>query len=310
MTIDTGNNDNRVTKPIYFSGFSEHFQGDFPLFLNRYEEGFELKEHHHAYLEMVYVASGDGYHYVGNAIEKTGKGRLYVLPVGTSHLFRPASSSNANKLLVYNLCVRPEFIAELKSTFQGYGSVDAWTHLEGTPGSYVSLVDPNRELGTLFEHLLREFTEKPDGYETSLYAGLLNLIVRIRRLIEAKDLGGNPDARRRNGNAEILRILHGISHRIADPLTVEDLAAESGMSARNFIRLFRKHTGMGFSRYLQHKRIEQACYLLRESDDKIASIAKSVGYRDSTHFRETFRNIIGVSPSAFRGSRNEEAPGS
>lgn len=298
--MDMGNNDNRITRPIHFSGFSEHFEGEFPLFLNRYEEGFELKEHHHAYLEIVYVASGDGYHYVGPHIEKTGKGRLYVLPVGTSHLFRPASSANANKLLVYNLCIRPAFIAELKNTFQPYGNSDVWKHFEGAPGSYVSLVDANMELGSLFEHLLREFAEKPDSYEMSLYAGFLGLVVRIHRMLEAKALVGNPDGRLRNGNAEILRILQGMTHRIAEPLTVERLAAESGMSARNFIRLFRKHTGMGFSDYLQHKRIEQACSLLRESDDKIASIAKSVGYRDLTHFRETFRKIVGVRPSAFR----------
>lgn len=87
--------------------------GNFPLFVNRYEEGFELREHNHAYIEVVYVLSGEGFHYIGTGVEKTSKGSLYILPVGTSHLFRPTSPANPHKLLVYNLCIRPEFIDEL-----------------------------------------------------------------------------------------------------------------------------------------------------------------------------------------------------
>jgi len=153
--------------------------------------------------------------------------------------------------------------------------------------------------------MLREFTEKPEGYEINLYSRLFNLIVRVVRLLHIEQGPAGGVLNSRNGRSEILRILEGIPYRIADSLTVESLAAESGMSTRNFIRLFRKVTGMGFSNYLQHKRIEQACQLLHESDFKIAYIAKCVGYRDITHFRETFRKIIGVNPNSFRATKED-----
>lgn len=81
------------------------------------------------------------------------------------------------------------------------------------------------------------------------------------------------------------------------------LATETRMSSRNFIRLFRQHSGMNFPEYLQHKRIELTCHLLIETDNKMASISKIVGYQDTAHFREVFRKLIGISPSEYRKSQ-------
>ncbi|HBS44323.1 MAG TPA: hypothetical protein DEA91_07515 [Paenibacillus sp.] len=55
--------------------------------------------------------------------------------------------------------------------------------------------------------------------------------------------------------------------------------------------------------YLQHKRIELACHLLIETDNKMASISKIVGYQDTAHFREVFRKLIGISTSEYHKSQ-------
>ena len=64
--------------------------------------------------------------------------------------------------------------------------------------------------------------------------------------------------------------------------------------------MFKKETGMNFSKYLIHARIETAKDLLKSSDDKIETIAKSVGYNDLKTFNKNFRKYTGLKPSEYR----------
>ncbi|WP_150269721.1 AraC family transcriptional regulator [Paenibacillus tepidiphilus] len=288
--------------PVHHSPVSEHFRGSLPLFVNRYNEGFELREHEHEYLEMVYVMSGEGYHYVGSSMERTSKGCLYILPVGTSHILRPGDTSGKNSLIVYNLCILPGFIGMLKSWLSSYSSSGGlWSIYDGEPGSHIALLDKAMRFREPFEQLHREFEEQKAGYETSMFSILLQLTVQISRQMEAADEYSGK-AGISGMHRDMSGLLDYVNQHIAEPLTLERLAAEAGLSRRHFIRRFQQLTGMGFSGYLQHKRIELACRLLLETGDTIENIAKSTGYRDLTHFRQMFRRIMGTCPKDYRKS--------
>ncbi|NOU62841.1 helix-turn-helix domain-containing protein [Paenibacillus sp. LMG 31461] len=284
---------------VHHSILSEHFRDEFPLFLNRWEEGFQLREHDHDYIEIVYVMAGEGYHYVGDLVERTYKGCLYVLPVGTSHVFRPSGASNKHKLLVYNLCIRQEFLDQLSVWLFQYGSGNqAFSIFKGKPGTHIALVDKSMELMSLFEHMYREFSENQPSFATSIFGGLLQLSVRISRLWyrEASMEEDEPF----HLKSSLSNILDYVQLHFTERLTIEQLSAMFGISTRHFIRLFQSATGTGFSEFLQHKRIEYACQLLLETDYKIAYISESVGYRDTGHFNELFRKVVGTSPSKYR----------
>ncbi|OMF38858.1 AraC family transcriptional regulator [Paenibacillus sp. FSL H8-0548] len=283
---------------IHHSQVTEHFKDEFPLFLNRWEEGFELRAHDHDYIEIVYVMAGDGYHYVGDIVERTYKGCLYVLPVGTSHVFRPSGASNKNKLIVYNLCIRPEFLDELTVWLLRYSDNQPFTIFKGSPGTYVAIVDKSMELVSLFEHMYREFSEMKSSFTTSIFGSLMQLSVRISRIWHQEVLSEDGDNVHLSSN--LSNILDYVHLHFTERLTVEQLSAKFGISSRHFIRLFQSATGTGFSEFLQHKRVEYACRLLLETDFKIAYIAKSSGYKDTGHFNALFHKIVGTSPSLYR----------
>ncbi|WP_127493279.1 AraC family transcriptional regulator [Paenibacillus glycanilyticus] len=286
--------------PAYHSSIEEHFHNKFPVFINRWEEGFELREHDHAYLEIVYVISGEGYHYVADKVNKTSKGSLYVIPIGTSHIFRPNGTSN--RLQVYNLCIRPDWIGELSVWLSQYcRDTDVFHILDGKPGSYLLLQDTPLELAPWFEQMHREFTEELWGFETTILAGLLQLLTRISRKLKMLDSTGNQTTGSTR-QSELASILDHMNRHIAEPLKVEHLAEQAGISQRHFIRLFQQQTGMGFSEYMQHKRVELACQLLTGTSQSVADIAKQVGYQDPAHFREVFRKVMGTTPSQHRQS--------
>jgi AraC-like DNA-binding protein len=91
-----------------------------------------------------------------------------------------------------------------------------------------------------------------------------------------------------------------LQSRLAEPLTVPQLAADVGLSQNYLARRFRQRFGMTIPHYLLSHRIEHAKHLLASTDIPIWRIAARVGIPDPQHFNKQFRRLNGVSPSAVR----------
>lgn len=67
-----------------------------------------------------------------------------------------------------------------------------------------------------------------------------------------------------------------------------------------FSSSFKQYTGQNFVTYLKNVRMNEACRLLTETDDKIIDVAAETGYDDYKHFLKLFRSEFGVSPTEYR----------
>ena len=88
--------------------------------------------------------------------------------------------------------------------------------------------------------------------------------------------------------------------RYAEPLGVEDMAREAGLSRSHFIREFRRAFGDSPHAYLLTRRLERAAELLRSTDRQVADICFSVGLKSLGSFTTSFTRTFGVSPTAYR----------
>jgi AraC-like DNA-binding protein/ABC-type Fe3+-hydroxamate transport system substrate-binding protein len=83
-------------------------------------------------------------------------------------------------------------------------------------------------------------------------------------------------------------------------LTIEHLAKVAGISARHFMRLFKKRYGCSAIEYLAIYRISQAQQLMRSGGQyRLKDIARHVGYHDDAYFRRKFKQVSGIPPAAF-----------
>lgn len=71
-------------------------------------------------------------------------------------------------------------------------------------------------------------------------------------------------------------------------------------------QLFKQKTGCTMQEYVHRLRIAEARCLLRRTDDKIAFIAKRLGYHDPDAFTEKFKALVGVTPSEYRSGVRRE----
>ena len=105
----------------------------------------------------------------------------------------------------------------------------------------------------------------------------------------------------RTGNPGIARARYFLDRNYAEPdLMLKDTAAEARMSVSRFSTLFAREMGCTFTEYITRLRIEAACALLRDTQNRISLIAADVGYNDSHYFSWVFRRNMGMTPTEYR----------
>ncbi|WP_313993802.1 helix-turn-helix domain-containing protein [uncultured Selenomonas sp.] len=101
-------------------------------------------------------------------------------------------------------------------------------------------------------------------------------------------------------------LLHAIRHmeeHMAEPITVREVAQELGLSVSYLHKLFAR-CGTSFSAYLTDCRLRRAGQMLRESDEKIYTVAAACGYQDTRYFSKIFQKHMGVKPTEYRHRKN------
>lgn len=85
-------------------------------------------------------------------------------------------------------------------------------------------------------------------------------------------------------------------------VTVEDAAESFGYSKDYFGKLFKQQTGISFQRFSTMTKIEYAKDLLRTGNFKTYQICDMLGYSSIDHFIKLFKEIAGMTPSAYKAS--------
>ncbi|MDR2786144.1 MAG: AraC family transcriptional regulator [Treponema sp.] len=78
------------------------------------------------------------------------------------------------------------------------------------------------------------------------------------------------------------------------------LSAAFGYNIDYFNRLIKSHTGMTYSMFLHHIRLETASHLLRTTKLPVEQIAEEVGYHNVSYFYRIFMKKYGITPHKFR----------
>ncbi|MGV9775037.1 GlxA family transcriptional regulator [Streptosporangium sp. NPDC003464] len=97
-------------------------------------------------------------------------------------------------------------------------------------------------------------------------------------------------------------LLDWITANLDRPLTVEDMAARSGLSRRTLNRHFTDQLGVSPGRWLLNRRIASTRALLEETDLPVETIAQRVGLSSAVNLRRRFHAALNTTPAAYRRS--------
>ena len=106
------------------------------------------------------------------------------------------------------------------------------------------------------------------------------------------------------GALRLRRVADYIEARLAEDISLRDLAAVAGLSTHHFGEAFKTSTGRSPHRYLIERRIRRGKELLLGADRSIAEVALAIGFASHSHFTDNFRKLTGTTPSRFRIDRS------
>lgn len=99
-----------------------------------------------------------------------------------------------------------------------------------------------------------------------------------------------------------------IQEKYAQPISIQNVSSELGISQTYLSRLLRKHANTSFNTYLTQYRMQRAQALIRDHrETSLRDVAACVGYDDYAYFSKVFRQTVGCSPSQWAGEARKKA---
>lgn len=96
-----------------------------------------------------------------------------------------------------------------------------------------------------------------------------------------------------------------INNHLKNELTQKEVAEHVHLNPSYLSVLFKEHVKLTFSEYVTRRRIQRAKELLISTSLPINEIAEESGYKTAKYFIKIFRDLEGMTPSAYRKNNNE-----
>ena len=96
------------------------------------------------------------------------------------------------------------------------------------------------------------------------------------------------------------KVLEEMSRDLSQNLEITDMCRISGLGQTSLFNLFKQELQVSPIQYYRQLKIDVGAEMLRNSNEKISTIARRLGFKDPLYFSNTFKKIKGSSPKKFR----------
>jgi AraC family transcriptional regulator, transcriptional activator of pobA len=130
--------------------------------------------------------------------------------------------------------------------------------------------------------------------------GFLQILYHLTRRFQTVEVMRSEFVQRRQQAARLARLFEFVRMNYGEPVSVTEAARLVHLSAPQFMKLFRKVSGMTFVAFVTRVRLTNAQRMLRETDRTIAEIAARTGFSDQSYFDRRFKQTFGKTPRQYR----------
>lgn len=237
-----------------------------------YHRDQEMRKHSHS-LPHLGIALSDGcYHQVGTAKAERGiPGDLHYLPAGENHAFKFDSDTRCILLRI-----NPPILAKVK---------DCTTGIPAKAGK-----QSGRTFNVIAQRVLSEVELDDDLSPLAVECLVTEALLEIHR-------GSRSSSKI---SPVVLRARELLNEGLSHPLRLGTIATQIGMHPAHLAREFRKAFHCTMSEYLRQLRVQKAKLLLPRNQITLGEVGQHCGFCDQSHFCRCFKQIVGVSPLAYK----------
>lgn len=252
--------------------------------------------HTHNYVEVVYMCSGSTHHIIDGQDIILAPGELLFLSKHATQEIYPAAMQD----LAINFIILPEFF-DLSLKMIGNDNTALRTFLvesligDGNGPSYLHFkVSEVLPIQNLVENLIWSIKNKQANVRSINQTTLGLIFLQLLNHTDKMQL-----ALSQTDHKLILKVLEYIEENYRDG-ELKDLAQILNYDVFWLSKEIKKVSGNTFSELLQLKRLNQAAYLLNNTNMKVIDISMAVGYENVSYFHRIFFNHFGMSPRSYR----------
>lgn len=255
------------------------------------------------------VVAGTGWLKLANEIHyrPLKQGDIVLLSRSTSHQLSYHQQYNGVSLLP---SIEQKGGIQIRKIHNGQGNelelFCACFHYEPQSELFSSLPDclwlnlPNQVLQPVLSLLQLEIAQNETASQQVIDCLSTVLLIEILRrylLQQPDDVGG---ILRGIHDHRLNQLIQKILHAPEQDWSIEMMVKQSPISRAQLMRLFKQKIGQSPHAFVHKIRLQKAAQLLKHSANSVLAVALSVGFLSETHFSKAFKQLYGISPSAYR----------
>jgi AraC-like DNA-binding protein len=255
--------------------------------------------HWHERVEIVYILRGSFRASINGIPHQGNQGDIITINAGLIHGFYEPSPGAYARIFQFGLEIFDETLLEIQDR-----------RFRGPVFSRRPLITLSQDgkihsrLEGLLVDIFEEFQRKSSGYRLVIKSKIYELAVMFLRDIPPERFPPKETSSKKTNTRYLERIFSSMLENYDNPdFSLENAAAEIGLSKYHFSRLLKEQTGQGFHDHLTRIRLRQAEKDLVESGRPVIDIAYTCGFGSLATFNRLFKAYTGASPSVYRNGK-------
>lgn len=255
-------------------------------------------EHHHNYIEMIYVYSGEFHQTVNGKNIVMKKGEVCILDTNAKHSIEETSENDIiincimSKKHLDDILLNRLSENDLISSFfihAIYQSSDYNDYMLFKSGA-------SEKLNKLMTDVLCEYFDTSPCSNEVINSYMIIIFYELLKIFQKQSNSENYDLLK---NTKITDIILYIQNNYKDA-TLASVAEHFHFHPNYLNSIIKKFQGNNFTYVLQEAKLKKASFLLKNSDMPVIDVSRNIGYENTSFFYKKFKEYYGCNPTEYR----------
>lgn len=258
----------------------------------------ETPEHHHNYVEMIYVYSGELHQIVNGEKISMKKGEVCILDTNVLHSIDKTSEND----IIINCIMSKKYLDDILISRLSQNDLlsSFFIHAIYQSEDYNDYIlfksSESKEVPKLMQTILCEYFDKGLCSNEIINSYMVIILSELLRIIEKQTNSENYALLK---NTKITDIILYIQNN-CEAATLASVAEHFHFHPNYLNSVIKKFKGNNFTFILQEAKLKKACFLLKNSDLPVVEIAKNIGYENISFFYKIFKKVYGCTPAEYK----------
>ncbi|PKM50398.1 MAG: AraC family transcriptional regulator [Firmicutes bacterium HGW-Firmicutes-7] len=266
--------------------------------IHRHDRFMEFDLHSHDYIELIFVYSGTIKQVIERKDIELKKGEILLLDMNVKHKISVAGEED----IAINILLKKEFFDWVFMSHFSKNDIifdfiaKAIYDNKKTKQYLLFRTSENNIIWDMMIKILMEYYEPKIGMDTAIRSYIALLFTELFR-----------DYRHNLNQKIVSQIDITINSEVVNfidknykTITLAETAEHFNFNVDYMGKLIKNITGNSFTSFIKDRKFEQACCLLRHSQDSVTEIVNNTGYSNVSYFYKQFKQKYGVTPDEYR----------